>query len=190
MPIESFEDKQPNVGSRVFVAATATVVGDVWLGDGANVWYGAVLRGDVERVAIGPGTSFQDNAVGHADPSFPLVIGTDCIVGHLAMIHGATIGDRCLIGIGSLLLNGCEIGEESVVAAGALVTQKKRFPPRSLLMGAPAKVVREVTDEEAAEHVALAQRYVARARVYLEQGSGLDLEAFRRTAGSGGRGGR
>jgi len=190
VPIESFRDRAPSVGSGTFVASTAAVLGDVWLGDGVNIWYGAVLRGDVERVVLGTGTSFQDNAVGHADPSFPLTIGADCIVGHLAMVHGATIGDRCLVGIGSVLLNGCEIGDESIVAAGALVTQGKRFPPRSVVMGSPARVVRAATDEEVAEQVALARRYVRRAQAYLKQGSGLDVATCRRTASRERRGDR
>jgi carbonic anhydrase/acetyltransferase-like protein (isoleucine patch superfamily) len=168
----------------------ATIIGDVVLAGGANVWPGAVLRGDVERITLGEGTSFQDNSVAHADPSYPVVIGADCIVGHMVMIHGAVIGARCLIGIGSTLLNGCEIGEESVVGANALVTQGKKFPPRSLIVGSPARVVRELTDADLAPQREFTARYARRALAYLEQGLGVDLAPYRdggghRDAGGG-----
>ena len=139
----------------------ATIIGDVVLEEGANVWPGAVLRGDVERIVLGAHSSFQDNSVAHSDPGFPVVIGPDCVVGHGVIVHGATIGARCLIGMGSTLLNGCEIGEESVVGANALVTQGKKFPPRSLIMGSPAKVVREVTDDDLEPRADLHDRYAA-----------------------------
>ena len=142
MSIHAFQDKVPVFGAQVFVHPDATVIGDVALGDGANVWPGAVLRGDVERITLGPGVSFQDTSVAHCDPGFPLVIGRDAVVGHGVIVHGATIGAGCLIGMGSTLLNGCEIGDESVVGANALVTRGKRFPPRSLIVGSPAKATR------------------------------------------------
>ena len=180
MSIHAFHDKVPVFGAQVFVHPDATVIGDVVLGDGANVWPGAVLRGDVERISLGPGVSFQDNSVAHCDPGFPLVAGAGCIFGHGVIVHGATIGAGCLIGMGSTLLNGCEIGEGSIVGANALVTQGKSFPPRSLIVGAPARVVREVTDDELEHHVALCGRYARRALDYLEQGLGVDLSAFAR----------
>lgn len=166
-------------GDGVFVAVTAAIVGDVELGDGVNVWYGAVLRGDVESIRVGAGSSIQDNVAVHGDPAFPTTIGTGCIVGHLAMVHGARVGDRCLIGMSSTLLNGCEIGADSIVGAGSLVTQGKRFPPRSLIMGTPARVVRELRDEDLEERAVFAQRYARRAQVYLAQGLGTDLSVCR-----------
>jgi carbonic anhydrase/acetyltransferase-like protein (isoleucine patch superfamily) len=148
MSIHAFADRVPVFAAGAYVHPDATIIGDVVLEDGANVWPGAVLRGDVERILLGSQTSFQDNSVAHADPGFPVTIGAECIVGHGVIVHGATIGARCLIGMGSTLLNGCEIGDESIVGANSLVTQGKKFPPRSLIMGSPAKAVREVTDED------------------------------------------
>jgi carbonic anhydrase/acetyltransferase-like protein (isoleucine patch superfamily) len=180
MSIRVFADRVPVFGAEVFVDVDATVIGDVVLEDGANVWPGAVLRGDVERITLGSHTSFQDNSVAHTDPGFPLVIGPDCIVGHGVIVHGATVGARSLIGMGAILLNGCEIGEESIVGAGALVTQGKVFPPRSLIIGSPAKVVREVTDEDLAPRLELRDRYARRGLAYLAAGLGADLSPFRR----------
>jgi carbonic anhydrase/acetyltransferase-like protein (isoleucine patch superfamily) len=177
--ISPFKDKEPVFGEDVFVHRTATVIGDVVLEDGANVWPGAVLRGDVERITLGAHASFQDNSVAHSDPGYPVTIGSDCIVGHGVIVHGATIGARCLIGMGSTLLNGCVIGEESIVGANSLVTQGTMFPPRSLIMGAPAKFVRVVTDEDLAPRAELRDRYVQRALDYIEQGLGADLSGFR-----------
>lgn len=180
MSIRAFGDKVPLFGAAVFVDPGATVIGDVVLEDGANVWPGAVLRGDVERITLGAHTSFQDNSVAHSDPGYPVVVGSDCIVGHAVIVHGAIIGGRCLIGMGSTLLNGCEIGDESIVGAGALVTQGKKFPPRSLILGSPAKVVREVTDEDLAPRRELCDRYARRSARYIELGLAADLSAFRR----------
>lgn len=180
MSIHVFHDKVPTFGAQVFVHPDATVIGDVVLGEGANVWPGAVLRGDVERISLGPGVSFQDGCVAHCDPGFPLVAGAGCVFGHGAIVHGATVGAGCLIGMGSTLLNGCEIGEGSIVGAGALVTEGKRVPPRSLVVGAPARVVRQVTDDELARSAELSARYVRRSLAYLEAGLGADLSAFRR----------
>lgn len=180
MSISPFKDKRPVFGPDVFVHRTATIIGDVVLEDGANIWPGAVLRGDVERITIGAHTSFQDNAVAHSDPGYPVTIGQDTIVGHGAIVHGAVIGARCLIGMGSTLLNGCEIGEESIVGANSLVTQGKKFPPRSLIVGSPAKVVRAVTDEDLSPRAELRDRYTRRSLEYLELGLAADLSDFRR----------
>jgi carbonic anhydrase/acetyltransferase-like protein (isoleucine patch superfamily) len=180
MSIHSFDDRVPVFAPDAYVHPDATVIGDVVLKDGANVWPGAVLRGDVERILLGSQTSFQDNSVAHADPGFPVTIGSGCIVGHGVIVHGATIGARCLIGMGSTLLNGCEIGAESVVGANSLVTQGKKFPPRSLIMGSPAKVVREVTDEDLKPRAELHDRYVRRSRRYAELGLAADLSTFTR----------
>ncbi len=180
MSISAFGDRVPSFGDGAFVHPDATVIGDVVLEDGANVWPGAVLRGDVERIVIGSQTSFQDNSVAHSDPGFPVLVGPDCVIGHGVIVHGCRIGARSLIGMGSTLLNGCDIGEESIVGANSLVTQGKKFPPRSLIMGSPAKVVREVTDEDLAPRVDLHDRYVRRSRSYAELGLAADLAPFQR----------
>ena len=179
MSIRPFGDRLPVFAPEVFVDRDATVIGDVVLEDGASVWPGAVLRGDVERIVLGPHVSLQDGSIVHCDPSYPTVVGADSVIGHGVIVHGATIGARCLVGMGSILLNGCEIGDECIVGAGALVTGRRSFPPRSLLVGSPARVVRQVTDEEVAHALELRDRYLRRAQRYLELGFGADLSAFR-----------
>jgi carbonic anhydrase/acetyltransferase-like protein (isoleucine patch superfamily) len=178
MSISAFGDKVPQFGPGVFVHVDATVIGDVVLEEGVTVWPGAVLRGDVEQIVVGAGTSFQDGAVAHSDPGFPVRIGAGCIIGHGAVVHGATIAAGCLIGMHATLLNGCAIGEESIVAAQALIPERRSYPPRSLLVGAPARVVRAVTGEDLAPLVGVRARYSARGRLYAEQGLGADLSAF------------
>lgn len=180
MSITAFGDKVPAFGRDAFVHPDATIIGDVVLEDGVNVWPGAVLRGDLERITLGAGTSLQDNCVAHTDFGFPLVIGPDCVIGHSVIVHGATIGARCLVGMGSTLLNGCEIGDDCIIGANSLVTQGKKFPARSLIVGSPAKVLREVTDEELAGRAQLRDVYVQRSQQYVELGLAADLAAFRR----------
>ncbi|WP_326654328.1 gamma carbonic anhydrase family protein [Streptomyces anthocyanicus] len=140
--------KDPKVDAEVFVAPTASVVGDVTLHAGASVWYGAVLRGDVERISVGADSNIQDNCTLHADPGFPVTVGERVSIGHNAVVHGATVEDDCLIGMGATVLNGAVIGAGSLVAAQALVPQGMRVPPGSLVAGVPAKVKRELTEEE------------------------------------------
>jgi carbonic anhydrase/acetyltransferase-like protein (isoleucine patch superfamily) len=149
-----------------YVAADAIVTGDVVLAPGANVWYGAVLRGDLARIALGPRVNIQDGCVLHTDHDVPQVIEEGVVVGHRAVLHGSFIGRDTLVGMGALLLSGCEIGAECLIAAGTLVTERRRIPPRSVVMGVPGRVVREVSDEElrrthttAAHYLELAQRY-------------------------------
>ncbi|MET7324184.1 gamma carbonic anhydrase family protein [Streptomyces sp. NPDC005549] len=140
--------KDPKVDADAFVAPTASVVGDVTLHAGASVWYGAVLRGDVERISVGASSNVQDNCTLHADPGFPVTVGERVSIGHNAVVHGATVEDDCLIGMGATVLNGAVIGAGSLVAAQALVPQGMRVPPGSLVAGVPAKVKRELTEEE------------------------------------------
>ncbi|GGX72885.1 gamma carbonic anhydrase family protein [Streptomyces anandii] len=140
--------REPRVDEGAFVAPTATVVGDVALSAGASVWYGAVLRGDVESIAVGADSNVQDNCTLHADPGFPVSVGERVSIGHNAVVHGATVEDDCLIGMGATVLNGAVIGAGSLVAAQALVPQGMRVPPGSLVAGVPAKVRRELTEEE------------------------------------------
>ncbi|MFG3249953.1 gamma carbonic anhydrase family protein [Streptomyces sp. NPDC048187] len=140
--------KDPKVDPEAFVAPTSSVVGDVTLHAGASVWYGAVLRGDVERISVGASSNVQDNCTLHADPGFPVTVGERVSIGHNAVVHGATVEDDCLIGMGATVLNGAVIGAGSLVAAQALVPQGMRVPPGSLVAGVPAKVRRELTEEE------------------------------------------
>jgi gamma-carbonic anhydrase len=162
MRIRPFGSTMPRFGSRVFVASTAAVVGDVEPGDDVNVWYGAVLRADMERIVIGARTNVQDNVVIHVDaPDFPTIVADDVTIGHTAILHGCRVERGALVGMHATVLNGAVVGEEAVVAAGALVPPGMVVPPRSLVAGMPAKVRREVTQEEL-EHM---RRGV---RVYLE----------------------
>lgn len=143
-----------------WVATTAAVTGRVDLGPEVNVWYGAVLRGDEAPITIGARTNIQDNCVAHCDPGEPLTVGEDCVIGHGAILHGLRIGDRCLVGMGAILLQKSEIGDECLVGAGALVPEGMKVPPRSVVLGVPAKVVRKVTDEEVEEFRRSAAGYV------------------------------
>ncbi len=129
-----------------WVAPTAVLVGDVVLESGASVWFGAIIRGDNERITVGQGSNVQENTVMHTDMGYPLTIGKGCTVGHRAMLHGCTIGDNSLIGMGATVLNGAKIGNNCLIGAGALITENKVIPDGSLVMGAPGKVVRELDD--------------------------------------------
>ncbi|MGW2747053.1 gamma carbonic anhydrase family protein [Streptomyces sp. NPDC001450] len=140
--------KEPQVDPGAFVAPTAAVIGDVTLHAGASVWYGAVVRGDVETITVGADANVQDNVTLHADPGFPVSVGERVSIGHNAVVHGATVEDDCLIGMGATVLNGAVIGAGSLVAAQALVPQGMVVPPGSLVAGVPAKVRRELSEEE------------------------------------------
>ncbi|WDV56726.1 gamma carbonic anhydrase family protein [Streptomyces coeruleorubidus] len=140
--------REPQVDPEAFVAPTASVIGGVTLGVGASVWYGAVLRGDVETISVGASSNVQDNCTLHADPGFPVTVGERVSIGHNAVVHGATVEDDCLIGMGATVLNGAVIGAGSLVAAQALVPQGMVVPPGSLVAGVPAKVRRELSEEE------------------------------------------
>ncbi|MFD4601238.1 gamma carbonic anhydrase family protein [Streptomyces sp. NPDC058464] len=140
--------REPKVEADVFVAPTASVIGDVTLKAGASVWYGAVVRGDVEKIVVGAQANVQDNVTLHADPGFPVSVGERVSIGHNAVVHGATVEDDCLIGMGATVLNGAVIGAGSLVAAQALVPQGMVVPPGSLVAGVPAKVRRELSQEE------------------------------------------
>jgi carbonic anhydrase/acetyltransferase-like protein (isoleucine patch superfamily) len=143
-----YGDDTPELDPEAWVAPGAVVVGAVTLAAGSSVWYGAVLRADVATITVGAGSNVQDNAVLHADPGHPLTIGADVTIGHGAVVHGCTVGDGALIGMGSTVLNGAVVGAGSIVAAGALVPQGAEVPPGSLAAGVPAKVRREVTEQE------------------------------------------
>jgi carbonic anhydrase/acetyltransferase-like protein (isoleucine patch superfamily) len=147
--IRPFAGKSPRFGQRVFVASTAVVVGEVELADDVSVWYGAVLRGDLEAIHVGARTNIQDNAVIHVDePGFPTVVGEDVTIGHSAILHGCRVERGALVGMHATVLNGALIGEEAMVAAGAVVPPGMAVPPRTLVAGVPAKVHREALAEE------------------------------------------
>ena len=169
MPLYRLRDHAPQVPASAYVAAEATLIGQVSLGERASVWPGAVARGDNEPISIGDESNVQEGAVLHADPGFPLAIGRRVTVGHQAMVHGCTIGDGSLIGIQAVVMNGAVIGRDSIVGAGAIVTEGKRFPERSLILGAPAKVVRELTEADLKNLAAAADSYVQRAGVFRDE---------------------
>lgn len=149
-----------------WVAPNAVLLGKVKLEEDASVWFGAVLRGDNELITVGARSNVQDGCVLHTDPGFPLTIAEDCTVGHMAMLHGCTIGRGSLVGIGSIILNGVVIGEECVIGAGALIPEGKIIPPRSMVLGSPGKVVRQLSDEEAHRFGGGARRYVEKWKHY------------------------
>jgi carbonic anhydrase/acetyltransferase-like protein (isoleucine patch superfamily) len=149
-----------------FIAPSAVVVGDVTLGEQASVWFNATLRGDVEAITVGPRSNIQEGCILHADPGYPTMIGADVTVGHGAVVHGARVGDNCIVGIRAVLLNGSVVGENSIVGACALLTEGKVYPHNSLILGMPAKVVRELTPEEIEANRGSAARYVERAAAF------------------------
>jgi carbonic anhydrase/acetyltransferase-like protein (isoleucine patch superfamily) len=153
---------------RAWVAPNAVALGKVELCEDASVWFGAVLRGDNELIRVGARSNVQDGCVLHTDPGFPLEIGEDCTIGHMVMLHGCTIGSGSLIGIGSIVLNGAHIGEGSLVGANTLITEGKTFPPRSMILGSPGKVVRELSAEESERLKASAGRYAANWKRYAQ----------------------
>lgn len=153
-------------GGPLFIAGNATVIGDVTLAEGVSVWFGAVIRGDKDRITIGRLSNVQDNAVVHTSRGFPVTLGAQVSVGHGAILHGCTIGDRVLVGMGAILMNGAEVGAGSLIAAGAVVTEGTKIPPGSVVMGVPGKVVRPVSAEQAASIEKNAESYAALARSY------------------------
>ena len=160
-----FGGHTPRIGRDVFLAPTATIIGDVEIADGASIWFGAVIRGDIGAIRIGPRTNVQDNACLHLTEGLSrTLVGADVTVGHGAILHGCVVGDRCLVGMGSIVLDNVQVGEGSVIAAGAVVTARTVIPPRSLVRGTPARVIREVTAEEGALGVNGAAHYVETAR--------------------------
>jgi gamma-carbonic anhydrase len=149
MTVYSFDGVKPTLGKDVYIAPSASVIGDVHLGDDASVWFSAVLRGDMYPIRVGARVNIQDGAVVHVTQSFAATtIGDDVTIGHLAIVHGCTIGRRCLIGMGSVVLDNAEIGDECIIAAGAVVPPRMKVPARSLVMGNPGKIVREVRDSD------------------------------------------
>jgi carbonic anhydrase/acetyltransferase-like protein (isoleucine patch superfamily) len=170
--IRTFGGKRPQLGKGVFLAETCAVIGDVEIGEESSIWYSTVVRGDVMPIRIGARTSIQDNTVIHVTSDFSgTTIGNDCTIGHSAIIHACTVEDLCLIGMGSILLDGVRIGRGSLVGAGALVTPGTDIPPGSLVIGSPARVKRTINDKEREQITYGAKHYVELTRRYLaEQG--------------------
>jgi carbonic anhydrase/acetyltransferase-like protein (isoleucine patch superfamily) len=168
MPIYELDGQAPEfpADKKYWVAETAVLIGKVRLKTDASVWFGAVLRGDNEWIELGLRSQIQDNATLHTDPGFPITIGEDCVIGHKVMLHGCTVGNNSLIGMGAIVLNGARIGNNSLVGAGALVTEGKSFPDNSLIVGSPARVIRTLDDKATAQIRAGADIYVQRSREY------------------------
>jgi carbonic anhydrase/acetyltransferase-like protein (isoleucine patch superfamily) len=164
VPHIPFGPESPVVDSQAWVAPTGLLVGRVRLGAASSVWYGAVLRADGDEISVGSGSNVQDNCVLHADPGFPVSVGDGVVIGHGAVVHGCTVEDGALVGMGSTVLNGVRIGAGSLVAAGAVLLEGTTVPPGSMVAGVPAKVRRPVTDEEAAGIRLVAEHYVQLAR--------------------------
>jgi carbonic anhydrase/acetyltransferase-like protein (isoleucine patch superfamily) len=171
MPAYKLGNATPRIAASAYLAPNAAVLGNVTLAEQVSVWFAATLRGDNDAISIGAGSNVQDGAVLHTDPGLPLSVGAHVSVGHQAMLHGCTVGEGSLIGIQAIILNGAAIGKDCLVAAGAVVTEGKTFPDNSLILGAPAKVIRELTAEERANMREIAENYATRAahyRIYLQ----------------------
>lgn len=159
--LKPYKGKWPKLNASVFIEDSAQVIGDVEIGENSSVWFNAVVRGDVHYIRIGSRTNVQDNCTLHVTKdTYPLIIGDDVTIGHNVVLHGCTVKDRCLIGMGAIVLDNAIIGEDSMVGAGALVTEGMSVPPGSLVLGIPAKVVRELKPEEKARILKSAQNYI------------------------------
>jgi carbonic anhydrase/acetyltransferase-like protein (isoleucine patch superfamily) len=166
VPLYAFAGKRPTLGKDCWIAPSADLIADVRIGDGASVWFGAVIRADNTPIIIGPHTNVQEGATLHSDPGAPLTIGEQVTIGHRAVLHGCTIGDRTLIGMGAIILNHAVIGPDCLVGAGALVTEGKQFPAGHLIVGSPARAVRPLDDAQKAMLAASAALYAAKQRDY------------------------
>ena len=165
--MDAFFAKKPAVHPTAFVAPSASVMGHVTLEEESSVWYNTVLRGDINRIHLGPRSNIQDGSVVHLADDYPVVIGELVTIGHMAMIHACTIGDECLIGMGAIILDGAEIGARSIIGAGALVTGGTKIPPGSLVLGSPGKVVKTLDLDAQAKIKTWAQKYVGVSRRFL-----------------------
>ena len=166
MLLKKYKEFTPKIDGA-YVAEDVSVVGDVEIGENASIWYGVVLRGDVDKIKIGANTSIQDNAVAHCSTDQPTIIGDNCVVGHNAMIHSCVVEEGCLIGMGSILLDGCHIGTGSIVAAGAVVSPNTVIPPHSMVMGVPGRVVRQLTEKDTEGITLSVGHYIAYAQEQL-----------------------
>ena len=164
--IYDFEGHTPKLDPNSWVASNSVIIGKVELKKDSNIWFNVTLRGDVEPITVGEGSNVQDGSVVHSDPGCPVIIGKNVTIGHLVMLHGCVIEDDCLIGIGSTILNKAKIGKNSIIGANALVTENKVIPERSLVLGSPGKIVRQVTDEEIKSIKENAEHYVENFKKY------------------------
>ena len=162
--IKDYQGKSPIISSDSYIAETAVVIGNVTIEKDANIWFGSVLRGDYSEIYIGEGTNIQENSVVHGDKEYKVQVGRGCTIGHGAIIHGCTIGDNSLIGMGAIILNGAKIGNNSIVGAGSLVTQNKEYEEGVLILGNPAKVIRKLTQEEIESNKKSYEEYVSVSR--------------------------
>lgn len=160
MTVYQFGEQTPDIEEDTFVAPSADLIGSVVMESASSVWFGVVIRADNDIIHIGQGSNIQDNSVLHTDPGYPVTIGNRVTVGHSVMLHGCSIGNNSLIGIGSTIMNGAVIGENCIVGAGALVTEGKQYPDRSMILGTPAKVIRQLSDEEVDGLKKAAQSYI------------------------------
>ena len=167
MPLYQYGDRIPSVHDSVFVAPTASVIGSVVLSENVSVWFGATIRGDNDTITLGKNSNVQEGAVLHTDPGLALTVGENVTIGHQAMLHGCTIGDGSLVGIQAIILNSAVIGKHCLVGAGAVVTERKVFPDRSLILGSPARVVRQLSEEDVANLLRSAAGYVDRRSQFL-----------------------
>jgi gamma-carbonic anhydrase len=180
--LDRFLSKKPKIGKGVYIARGAAVLGDVTLGDYSSVWYNAVLRGDINRIAVGHHSNVQDNAVLHLADDFPCIVGNYVTIGHSAVVHACRVGDEVLVGMGAVILDGAVIGRQSIIGAKALVTQGTKIPPGSLVLGAPAKVVRMLSREERAGLKAWAQKYVENSAYCLKNEARLSAVLYEKTS--------
>ena len=164
--IHQLGEKTVQREGKNWVADSAKVLGDVLLKNDSSIWFGAVLRGDIERITVGEGSNVQDNSVIHTDPGCPVNIGSNVTIGHLVMLHGCTIHDDSLIGIGATILNKSVIGKNCIIGANSLIPENKTIPDRSLVMGSPGKIIRQLTDEEVVAVIDNAKRYAANWKRY------------------------
>jgi carbonic anhydrase/acetyltransferase-like protein (isoleucine patch superfamily) len=169
MPVLPFKGVTPKIARDVFIAPGAMVIGDVTIHEGASIWYNAVIRGDTASIIIGPRTNVQDNCTLHTDADAPLIIGSECTIGHNAVVHGATLANRVLIGMGAVVLSHASIGSETIIGACALVSERKQIPGGMLAVGIPAKAVRELSEDERAEILRSAQGYCERAEAHQQR---------------------
>ncbi|MCO7151555.1 gamma carbonic anhydrase family protein [Vagococcus lutrae] len=163
---------------RNFVAKSADLIGKIKLGEASTIWYQSVIRGDYGVISIGDRSNIQDGSVVHVDEQYPTVVGDDVTVGHRCIIHGCTIEDRVIVGMGSTIMNGAKIGQDSIVGANSLVTERKEFPPGSLIMGSPAKVIRALTDEEKQSILVNAHEYVQNGQKFEGKPITIDEDGF------------
>lgn len=174
MPRYAIDGTAPTVAEGAWVAPSADLIGDVRLGAQASVWFGAAIRADNTAITIGARSNVQEGAVLHSDPGVPLAVGEDCTIGHRAVLHGCTLGNRVLVGMGATVLNGATIGDDCLIGAGALVTEGKTFPAGSLIVGVPARVSRALTAEQIARLKVSAEGYAARAADYAATLTAID----------------